>query len=67
MGLARRKSGVEDNGTNGDLHEPQEPTDLIEDRPQVALDEFDEEAILRAAAGIRQRRVADQLRATATT
>jgi DNA modification methylase len=56
------KSEVEDNGTNGDLHETQGPTDLIEERPQVALDEFDEEAILRAAAGIRQRRVADQLR-----
>lgn len=48
------------NGSNGKHHHPVVPTDIEE--PDDPLAGLDEEAILRAAAQIRQRRVAEQLR-----
>jgi DNA modification methylase len=53
---------TEANGKNGHSHEPLAPAASTDDQPEISLDGFDEEEdILRAAAEIRQRRVADQL------
>jgi site-specific DNA-methyltransferase (adenine-specific) len=49
-------------GADRDLQEPQVSSDRSDDSQEVVLDDFDEEAILRAAAEIRQRRVVEQLR-----
>lgn len=53
---------IEADGATGYTHEPLVPAAPADDEPEVSLDDFDEEAVLRAAAAIRQRRVAEELR-----
>jgi hypothetical protein len=52
---------IDTNGKNGHGHELPSSSASADVEPEVTLDDFDDEEILRAAAGIRQRRVADQL------
>jgi hypothetical protein len=54
--------GIEADCKDGPANEPDDPTGLGDGDASTILAGFDEEAILKAAAEIRRRRVADQLR-----